>query len=385
MPLVTIPNIYTNKNLKFYIIIPIVLMVIGAILATHITLDTSLSGGVSIILATNTTVNTAQLSSQLGSALKVANPSVFQSAGEVQITIANNQSLANAQNYQLNFFSDLSNYTKYNFNATALENALSATPNNQSMRTALSVANKNTSAALAQMNAQLKLELTSLAPFVPVVSYNPTDVNNMSAIAQNAYIDSGSIYQQKVVSTLHSLVPFTSFTYQDVTPTLSRFFLSQVWGIIIAAFVLISIAVFVVFRSWAPSLAIIFGAGNDMIIALGAMVLLNIPLGLASLGGLLMLIGYAIDTEMLTAVRILKRREGTPEERAYSAMKTGMTMTIAAIASFAVLFVISLVAYVPTYYEISGVVLFGLIGDIITTWFGNAPLILMYKKRHERG
>ncbi|MDE1856432.1 MAG: protein translocase subunit SecF, partial [Candidatus Micrarchaeota archaeon] len=152
----------------------------------------------------------------------------------------------------------------------------------------------------------------------------------------------------------------------------------------IAAFVLISIAVLVIFRAWAPSLAIIFGAGNDMIIALGAMVLLNIPLGLASLGGLLMLIGYAIDTEIITAVRILKRRERTPEERAYGAMKTGMTMTAAAIASFAVLFAVSLVAYVPTYYEISGVVLFGLIGDLITTWLGNAPMILLYKKRHER-
>jgi len=31
----------------------------------------------------------------------------------------------------------------------------------------------------------------------------------------------------------------------------------------------------------------------------------------------------------------------------------------------------------PTYYEISGVVLFGLIGDLMTTWLGNAPMILI--------
>jgi len=380
----TIPNIYTSKNMKFYIIIPVVLMIIGAILATHITLDTSLSGGVSVILQTNATIAASQVSSQLGSSLQVANPTVFTSPGQVQITIANNQSLVNAENYQLNFYSYLSNYTSYNFNYTTLQNALRTNPGNQTLLSQLAVSNSRINASLLGMTSQLNLELQSLKPFVGTIAYNPADINNMSNTAQNSYVNASFVYKQKIVTALHSLIPFSSFTYQQVTPTLSRFFLGQVWGIIIAAFVLISIAVLIIFRAWAPSLAIIFGAGNDMIIALGAMVILNIPLGLASLGGLLMLIGYAIDTEIITAVRILKRREGTPEERAYGAMKTGMTMTAAAIASFAVLFAVSLVAYVPTYYEISGVVLFGLIGDLITTWLGNAPMILLYKKRHER-
>ncbi|MEM3247585.1 MAG: hypothetical protein QW207_03545, partial [Candidatus Micrarchaeaceae archaeon] len=83
------------------------------------------------------------------------------------------------------------------------------------------------------------------------------------------------------------------------------------------------------------------------------------------------------------SIRILKRKEGIPEERAYSAMKTGLTMTTTAIVAFATLFIVSIIAYVPTYFEISGVVLFGLIADIFTTWFGNAPMVLLYKKRKE--
>jgi len=59
-------------------------------------------------------------------------------------------------------------------------------------------------------------------------------------------------------------------------------------------------------------------------------------------------------------------------------------MTTTAIATFATLFAISIIAYVPTYYEIAGVVLFGLIGDLFTTWLGNTPMILLYKKRKER-
>lgn len=384
MPVFTIPNIFLHKNLGYYIILPLALLVIGLILSTHLTLDTSLSGGINVIMQTNATFSTATLASQLGSMLNVATPTVFQSPGTVQVTISDNQSISNAQNYLLNFYAYKSNYTTWFFNATTLQNAYHINSSNQSALNQLKIANQQVNISLAGMNSQIALELNSLSNFVGPQTYNNADPENMSTVAQNAYTNSTFIYKQKVLTTLHSLIPFSTYTYQEVTPTLSKFFLGQVIGVIIAAFVLISIAVLVIFRSWAPSLAIIFGAGNDIIIALGAMVILNIPLGLASLGGLLMLIGYAIDTEMITAVRILKRKEGTPEERAYGAMKTGLTMTIAAIASFAVLFAVSLIAYVPTYYQISGVVLFGLIGDIITTWFGNAPLILMYKKRHDR-
>ncbi|MDE1846412.1 MAG: hypothetical protein KGH53_04010, partial [Candidatus Micrarchaeota archaeon] len=160
----TIPNIYTNKNMKFYIAIPVILMIIGAILATHITLDTSLSGGVSVILQTNATISAPQVSSQLGSALSVANPTVFTSPGQVQITIANNQSLVNAENYQLNFYSYLSNYTAFNFNATTLQNALRTNPANQTLLSQLAVANSGINSSLSGMTSQLNLELASLKP-----------------------------------------------------------------------------------------------------------------------------------------------------------------------------------------------------------------------------
>jgi len=143
----------------------------------------------------------------------------------------------------------------------------------------------------------------------------------------------------------------------------------------------VAIAVFFIFRTPIPSLAVIFGAGNDIIVALGAMGAFGIPLGVASIGGLLMLIGYSIDTDMLTSIRILKRSEGSPTERALGTMKTGVTMTSAAIISFGILLIVSYIAFIPTYFEIAGVVLFGLFADLATTWLGNLPIILWYKKR----
>jgi len=153
--------------------------------------------------------------------------------------------------------------------------------------------------------------------------------------------------------------------------------------VIIASFILVALAVLFIFRTPIPSLTIVVGAGNDIIVALGAMGLFGIPLGVASIGGLLMLIGYSIDTDMLSAIRILKRTEGTPTERAFSTMKTGVTMTTAAIIAFGILLIVSYYTFIPTYFEIASVVLCGLVADLFTTWFGSTVLVLWYKQRKE--
>ena len=176
---------------------------------------------------------------------------------------------------------------------------------------------------------------------------------------------------------------FRVYSYNDVTPTLGAFFLSQIRTIIIVAFVLVAIAVFMIFRTPVPSFAVVFGAANDIIVALGVMGLLGIPLGIASVGGLLMLLGYSIDTDMLSSIRVIKRTDSTPEGRAYSSFRTGATMTVTAILSFGVLLVVAYLAYIPTYIEISSVVMAGLLADLVTTWLANMPIILWYKKRKD--
>jgi preprotein translocase subunit SecF len=60
-------------------------------------------------------------------------------------------------------------------------------------------------------------------------------------------------------------------------------------------------------------------------------------------------------------------------------------MTISAILSFSILFIVSYLTFIPTYFEISGVVLIGLVTDLITTWMCNAPLVLWFKQKKEAG
>ena len=115
------------------------------------------------------------------------------------------------------------------------------------------------------------------------------------------------------------------------------------------------------------------------------MSLFNIPLSIASVGALLMLIGYSVDTDILLTTRLLKRKEGTVVERAKAAMKTGLTMSIAAIVAMSILYVVTVV-FMPkatTLSSISAVLIVGLCGDIITTWLMNLGILRWYIERKQ--
>lgn len=384
MPMFQLPNIYSHKNLKYLIVLPLALMLFGIYFSTQLTYDTTLAGGVTILLQTNTTQSTSQLASAISAKLNTGSPSVSVSPGSLQITLSMNQSLSEANAHLLDFDAQKANYSSYVLNSTALGLALQRNATNATLRKDLALSNAQANSSAAAMQAALQAELTSLKPFGVPQSAGTTDPDRMQQIAQDEYTNASGAYKTSVIGALHSIIPFSSYSYEEITPTLGQFFLQELTSTIILAFVLVFIVVFMIFRSPIPSLVVVFGAANDMVFAIGAMALLKIPLGVASIAGLLMLIGYSIDTDVLTAIRILRRGEGKPEERAYSSMKTGVTMTATAIVSFGALFAISVIAYVPTYYEIAGVVLIGLCGDVITTWFGNASLILMYKKRKDK-
>ncbi|MDE1851931.1 MAG: hypothetical protein KGH69_04570 [Candidatus Micrarchaeota archaeon] len=377
----SLPNIYKSRHSAYFMLIPLAMMLLGIYLSKGIVLDSSLSGGVSIILQTNSTMTAQQAASKISSLLNVVSPSVVVSSSTVSITLPKNVSLADAESSQLAFYSAQGNYTSALVNLTNVQVALQNQPGNSTLALQERSYSSTVNRSLAAMQASVSAELAALRPLIGDASaFNYSDPLALEGVSSSAYQNASSVYKDRTMSELHSIFSFSSYSYEQITVLQSQYFLGKLKTIIIAAFILIAILVFIIFRSPIPSFAVIFGAVNDMVIALGAMALFKIPLGIASIGGLLMLLGYSIDTDVLTAIRILKRSEGAPEDRAYGSMMTGLTMTLTAIVSFAVLFVISVVEYVPTYYEISGVVLCGLVGDLFTTWLINANLILMYSK-----
>jgi len=172
----------------------------------------------------------------------------------------------------------------------------------------------------------------------------------------------------------------TISSYKSVGPVLSAESMTQIYYALAFAFIFMSITVFIIFRDVIPSLAVIFAALSDIIIAVGGMSLFNIPLSIASVGALLMLIGYSVDTDILLTTRILKRTEGTVTERAIEAMKTGLTMSAAAIGSMVALYlvVMFLIPAAHTLADIAAVLIVGLVADVLATWLMNLGILRWY-------
>jgi|SRR3989344_2960203 len=162
--------------------------------------------------------------------------------------------------------------------------------------------------------------------------------------------------------------------------TLSQGFYQQLRLALIIAFVLMAIVVFLVFKTFVPSAAVILSAFADIIMTVVVIDLLGISVSIAGVIAFLMLIGYSVDTDILLTSRVLKRHEGKINDRIWSAFKTGITMTLT-----------SMVAVVIAYYmthnvsEVLGQIFFilsiGLFFDIFNTWVTNASILKWYEER----
>jgi preprotein translocase subunit SecF len=164
---------------------------------------------------------------------------------------------------------------------------------------------------------------------------------------------------------------------ETVGPSLGSSFWYQAQVGIMIAFILMGIVVFILFRKLVPSFAVIFAAVSDILVTLGLMQLFSIPLGLTSLAGLLMLIGYSVDTDILLTTRFLKGSEPI-KERFSGALKTGLTMSLTSIGALTILWFSGIS---PVISNIALVLVIGLSVDIINTWLMNAGLLRWYVER----
>lgn len=176
---------------------------------------------------------------------------------------------------------------------------------------------------------------------------------------------------------------FNVLSFKSVGALLSADAMGQIAYALIFAFLFMSITVFFVFRDFIPSIAIILSALCNLSIAVGGMSLFNIPISIASVGALLMLIGYGVDTDILLTTRLLKRREGDVNDRAEGACRTGITLSITALASMAVLYLVVII-FIPSAQvlaDISAVLVMGLLSDLMSTWLMNLGILKWHIER----
>jgi preprotein translocase subunit SecF len=165
---------------------------------------------------------------------------------------------------------------------------------------------------------------------------------------------------------------------ETIDPAIGASFWYQAQVAVILAFVFMAVTVFVIFRTFAPSTAVILAASCDIIETVAFMQIFGIQLSLASLAALLMLIGYSVDTDIILTTRVLQMTEKTIDERINSAMKTGLTTAGTTIGALAVLYISSVSSVLS---QIASVLLIGLVLDIANTWIQNAAIIKWYAVR----
>jgi len=385
-----IPNPYKSKNYKLIIIVPTLLILLSLYFIPKIPTGLDLRGGTLITVQTNSSFDENALQASLTEKLGVHEVSISKLQGpfanKVEIEIEQNDRIAKGERDMRDFYANIEevNALQYDisrFTADLEMGNLTQTQRDQ-VQSGLADAQAKLPKATADMNSAADAAISDYEFFVGNTNRsNATDTKSLEDLLGNVSTAAKQNYRDRILEVIGAHMNISEFSLEDVSPSLSEFFISKTEEVVIWSFILTAALVVVIFRSFIPSVAVMAGALSDILIAMGGMGLFQIPLTLPSIAALLMLIGFSLDTDILLTTRVTKRTEGTPQDRAYGAMKTGVMMAGVSIIGFSVLLILSIVTQISTYYQIAAVVIFGLIADIAATWGTDAVIILWYTER----
>ncbi len=219
-------------------------------------------------------------------------------------------------------------------------------------------------------------------------SYPLSDVRQTGSrvIMQFGVMDSNQ--QDKLEKDISS--HYSNVQIQQVGPTYGKTLQVQALQALVISFIGMAIVVFLLFRTFVPSFAVILSAFSDIVIAAAFMKVAGIELSLGTLAALLMLIGYSVDSDILLTNRVLKRR-GMVDEKVSKAMHTGITMTSTTLAALASMYVVSNFSYlvmssytqITLLSQISIVLIAGLFADMMNTWLLNTGILRWYALKPE--
>jgi preprotein translocase subunit SecF len=207
------------------------------------------------------------------------------------------------------------------------------------------------------------------------------EISNIRTGKQQAFFVETSAEPEEIKLALENYLGYKLNSQNSSTEfsgsSLSSGFYQQLRIAILIAFVFMALVVFFIFKTAIPSLAVIVSAFADIAMTVVVIDLLGISLSSAGIVALLMLIGYSVDTDILLTTRILKKREGSLNERMIGALKTGLTMTLTSIAAVLIALVI-IYSFSEVLKQMFTILLIGLGFDLLNTWITNASILRWY-------
>lgn len=168
---------------------------------------------------------------------------------------------------------------------------------------------------------------------------------------------------------------YSQESINNIRPSYGESLLGQGIGAVIFAFFVMSVIVFVLFRTFVPAMSVVLSAFSDIVIPVGVMNLLGIKLSLATIPALLLLIGYSIDSDILLTRNVLKGRRSQFYENVKTAMRTGITMTTTSMAAMVAMIAVSHIANITILRDIGIILFVGLGMDIINTYMMNVAIL----------
>jgi len=180
---------------------------------------------------------------------------------------------------------------------------------------------------------------------------------------------------QEVALLVNSSFPGKEYDMKSVGPAMGERFMRGAARSVVWAFLLMGVILALIFRQPIVAFTVILSGFLNVFEAAAYMTLLGVKLAPHTIGALLMLMGWSVDSEVLFDTKILREIEGDPKRRAVGAMKTAMTMSMSIFASLSALYFISAS---PLIKEMVIVLLLGSFFDIINTWFQSLSMVLWY-------
>lgn len=169
---------------------------------------------------------------------------------------------------------------------------------------------------------------------------------------------------------------------EETASSFGQSFYRQLLKAVLIAFLLMAIVVFVIFRDFIPSLAVILSAIFDLAVTVAVIDVLGLEIGTSGIAALLLVLGYSIDTDLVLTTKLLKRKEGSVIERMFSSIKTGLTMTITTVVALTIGYFVSSSVVLKQMFLI---IIIALIVDMISTWIMNTGILRWYLSKKKNG
>jgi preprotein translocase subunit SecF len=216
--------------------------------------------------------------------------------------------------------------------------------------------------------------------------YSVRVISNILTGEQIAFVVETSEEPEVILSFLEDYLGFEltseNSSVEFTGSSLSASFYNQLRFAILLSFIFMALVVFIIFRSFIPSSAVIFSAFSDVTMTLAVVNLLGMRMSTAGIVAFLMLIGYSVDTDILLTTRLLKQKGSSVNQRILGAFKTGITMTLTSLVVVLIGFFLTR-SISPIFNQIFTILTIGLIFDILNTWMFNASLLKWYVEKKE--